>query len=507
MKQSLFILSLILCSLVLRAQKTDYVWVMEGDCINFNTNPPVVTSSPNLGNYYNLCCLSDYEGNLLFTYTGNKLYDSKNGLIKTNRGGLSHTTALVPCPYNNGISLFFHQDESKFRYGVLDNATNQYTFKAFLPYIYYTFVGKKGSEDIWLIATNNKTDKLEISLITKDGITRTTEYNNSLKIYGAEVSVDGSMIFNEKKLYAFDNENGILGDVIFETESFDCVFSKSGKYLYSYIPSENDSKISSLVRYDLEMLDSKKTVCEVLEKEIPTPKDIKLGPNGKIYLLMGKTISALNNVDSQEPKYESDVIKLSGNADFFPFTFRYSSTKPPATPPSGSMSVCLNSSTDYFIDNPVEGSKYVWNISPSAMGEVVSNSESYDKISVRWKNVGDAEISVYEVNSSGCNSDASSIEVKVWESPDAQFDNASLCYGEPLNVILRGVATFTLDYTLDGESFSVPDISTDIYKMPDTPGKYSILKVSDKNCTSVPEKNNNAVIGKEMKPLKIKIGE
>ena len=91
--------------------------------------------------------------------------------------------------------------------------------------------------------------------------------------------------------------------------------------------------------------------------------------------------------------------------------------------------------------------------------------------------------------------------------PDAQFDNASLCYGEPLNVILRGVAPFTLDYTLDGEAFSVPEISTNIYRMPETPGKYSILKVSDKNCTSAPEKNNNAVIGNVMTPPKIKIGE
>ena len=91
--------------------------------------------------------------------------------------------------------------------------------------------------------------------------------------------------------------------------------------------------------------------------------------------------------------------------------------------------------------------------------------------------------------------------------PDAQFDNASLCYGEHLNVILSGVAPFTLDYTLDGEAFSVPDISTNIYRMPETPGKYSILKVSDKNCTSVPDKNNNAVIGNVMKKLKIKIGE
>ncbi len=91
--------------------------------------------------------------------------------------------------------------------------------------------------------------------------------------------------------------------------------------------------------------------------------------------------------------------------------------------------------------------------------------------------------------------------------PDAQFDNASLCYGEHLNVILRGVAPFTLDYTLDGVSFSIPDINTNIYKMPNTPGKYSIIKVSDKNCSSAPEKNNNAVIGKEMKTLKIKIAE
>jgi len=89
--------------------------------------------------------------------------------------------------------------------------------------------------------------------------------------------------------------------------------------------------------------------------------------------------------------------------------------------------------------------------------------------------------------------------------PSAQFDNASLCYGEPLNVILGGEAPFSVDYTLDGKDFSATDISTEIYRMPDTPGRYSITKVSDRNCSSAPENNNNAVIGKEMKAPRIKI--
>jgi len=89
--------------------------------------------------------------------------------------------------------------------------------------------------------------------------------------------------------------------------------------------------------------------------------------------------------------------------------------------------------------------------------------------------------------------------------PSAQFDNASLCYGEQLNVILDGEAPFSIDYTLDGKDFSATDISTGIYSMPDTPGRYSITKVSDRNCSSVPETNNNAVIGKEMEAPRIKI--
>jgi len=74
-----------------------------------------------------------------------------------------------------------------------------------------------------------------------------------------------------------------------------------------------------------------------------------------------------------------------------------------------------------------------------------------------------------------------------------------------LNVILGGEAPFSVDYTLDGKDFSATDISTGIYRMPDTPGRYSITKVSDRNCSSVPETNNNAVIGKEMEAPRIKI--
>jgi len=519
----LVILTIISIALTANAQSMHAsYWNLGSYCLDFRVSPPKIVDNEYGANkrWY----VSEYGEIVLFYDSETKLLLNKNNTPVENVGSVE-PGYFINLPNDPNIVCYFCSDI----YYFIDLEKNKLVFQESVPggFALNASVYNSTCDGIWLMAL--KEGGVESKLLTKDGIVQSVFSNFDFSLGGGgwvggiKMSSDCSrFVFSNpdsKDLFygVFDNSNGSLKEM---SHHF---FNNYDMVLESII-SFDGTKIFLLL---LNFRSSLDVVCVDIVDGEPCYEKMNVlggfsvggiiprcymsyGIDGNIYIhfITRRLISTIEKQSDGEYVY-NDAFYMSnaplGPTYFLPVYSWFSNSCGPTD--SKSHTACLNSSTDYFIDNPVDGSKYVWNISPSGMGEVVSNSESYDKISVRWKNVGDAEISVYEVNSSGCNSDASSIEVKVLESPDAQFDNASLCYGEPLNVILRGVAPFALDYTLDGESFSIPDISTDIYKMPDTPGKYSILKVSDKNCTSAPEKNNNAVIGKEMKPLKIKIRE
>ncbi len=86
----------------------------------------------------------------------------------------------------------------------------------------------------------------------------------------------------------------------------------------------------------------------------------------------------------------------------------------------------------------------------------------------------------------------------------AQFDNASVCYGEPLKVMLSGTAPFEVDYTMNGEAKSFKTDNMD-YQMDNIPGKYNLIKVTDANgCNFLPINNNIAIIAPKLNKLTIK---
>ncbi len=514
MKRIILSILLVLSAFVANSQKTDYVWKIGNSKLDFNSNPIQITCQ-GLVSPINTDCICDKDGKFLYFNSGNKLYNSKEEEIHTRIGAILFCPSLIPFPGDESKTLYFYSDYNLKPRSIvcylIDNKTDELTlFHNFNDhFVHLNFVQKRNSNDIWMI--RNRDQKTTVSLITESGITDMREYD--FQFDPVLVSNDGKYVYGSRASFCclteFDNENGILSNPM-DVNISAVAFSASSKYLYSLVPEDLNNSIFDVCRYRLDVpFDEIVSSKEEVFTNINSGNRIKLGPDGNIYLINHSNLSIIKDADSKNPIWLENALDLCGEDKYpnsFPFTFHYTPSSS-AVPPSGSHTACLNSSTDYFIDNPVEGSKYVWNISPSGMGEVVSNSESYDKISVKWKKVGNAEISVYEVNSSGCNSDASTIEVKVLESPDAQFDNATLCYGEPLNVILSGESPFTLEYSLNNENFSIFDINANIYQMPETAGKYSIIKVIDKNCSTIPENNNNAVIGKQMKPLKIMIGE
>lgn len=87
-------------------------------------------------------------------------------------------------------------------------------------------------------------------------------------------------------------------------------------------------------------------------------------------------------------------------------------------------------------------------------------------------------------------------------SCNAFFDNAYVCHGQPLNVILTGDAPFELSYTIDGIPQNIIT-SNKKYQIPYVAGKYKITKIKDASCEIVPIGNNEAEIAPEMKKVKI----
>lgn len=83
------------------------------------------------------------------------------------------------------------------------------------------------------------------------------------------------------------------------------------------------------------------------------------------------------------------------------------------------------------------------------------------------------------------------------------FDNATVCYGEPLKIIISGTAPFEVSYTLDGELKTIKTDNTE-YQIDNIPGSYKLTKITDsKGCEIEPDNNNSAEILPKLQKLTI----
>ena len=163
--------------------------------------------------------------------------------------------------------------------------------------------------------------------------------------------------------------------------------------------------------------------------------------------------------------------------------------------------VCTSQTKTYSVDNSEQGIVYYWEV---AGGELSATTGS--EVSVKWADTeGNGTLCVYSKHiETGCVSDKIVYSIKRKKAPTVEFDNASVCYGEPLKVMLSGTAPFEVFYTLDGETNS---FKTDIseYQMDNISGNYQLIKVTDGNaCEASPTDNNTAIIVSKLQKLIIK---
>lgn len=98
-------------------------------------------------------------------------------------------------------------------------------------------------------------------------------------------------------------------------------------------------------------------------------------------------------------------------------TQNVSVTYQPSPSIAGNAVTCTNNIETYTTAN-VAGSAYVWSISPSANGTILSGSGS-NTISVRWNNAGSSTVSVTETSNPGGCFATSSLVVSVGQTPTA----------------------------------------------------------------------------------------
>ncbi|MBR4266087.1 MAG: hypothetical protein IKQ46_08550 [Bacteroidales bacterium] len=343
MKKSIILISLLPC--IAFAQKEDYNWALGNYIINFDSNPPQKTEVVNPTNAYNSSCISDRNGNLLFRYGGNKLWDINENQIFTNVGSLMHSPSLIPFPYNNDKTLFFYSVVGKGVYCSVisnENPQNITTLKTFSSKnTKFIFIQQKNTENIWFLSSVN--NKIEISLITKDGFSEPKILDIPYDVSSSTVSLDNSKIIfgigTEKSvLFDFDSENGILKENFQFNLYSQCSFSASGKYIYNI--EKNDVNSCNIVRYNIESATDEQTLLnsKFLIKQIPAMSETipKIAPDKNIYIKLGFSLYAIYDCDTENAHCEPNAITFDKIVSNFPFTFHYNFDNPCQNPPSAS---------------------------------------------------------------------------------------------------------------------------------------------------------------------------
>jgi len=165
--------------------------------------------------------------------------------------------------------------------------------------------------------------------------------------------------------------------------------------------------------------------------------------------------------------------------------------------------VCAGSNVYYKLPSATLNSTYTWGIKGS--GGTLTFGQSTDSIRVAWTNTaGSDTLWVVETNAAGCKGDTAKLTVIKVAPPTAEFDNATLCYGETLKINFTGYPPYNVQYTLNGNTVNQSGITQNPYSVGGTAGNYILVQISDKHCINNTLSGQiNAVIGTPLNTLQI----
>ncbi len=381
------------------------------------------------------------------------------------------------------------------------------------PYIEYPFfagISHTDGESIWILTKSAYEDSiiainmLGNSIIQKtssylhiglddffSGATEKTRYNitDNGKIF---TSMEGQ---NQTLCIYFDQDKGIITDhkyVTFVSTSQWSELSTTGEYLYFTRVLNNENTKRGLYRIKTVDFENGGKNYETISDENAKFQNIRIGIDGNIYLRNGKTISVVYNSETDNPRLETlytgdDIPDADIHFPNYLYTYELFACK----------SDCDRNASFSFPDPRNEIIAYEWDFGDGAKSTETTPTHQYEEY-------GSYTVSLKVTLKNGTYKILPSRKIILLDQkPSAKFDNAQVCNGEPLKIILNGKAPYNIFYTFNGENKTITTSDTE-YQMDNIAGRYQITKVADQMCETSIKENNTAEILSKLKKITIK---
>lgn len=293
----------------------------------------------------------------------------------------------------------------------------------------------------------------------------------------------------------FDQDKGIISEHCYydiKATSQWTEISSTGKYIYN---THTEQK-KKLVRIKISDLENGNYNIEVIN---PTEQvgnenysSIRIGIDGNIYVRNGKSLMVIYDSETANPRFETlytgdDIPDPDINFPNYLYTYDLFACN----------SDCDRNATFSFPDPRNEIIAYEWDFGDGSKSTEITPTHQYSAsgnynvtLKVNLKNGSYKTLPTRKITINN-------------KKPSAKFDNASVCYGEPLKIILNGEAPFNISYTFNGENKTITTFNTE-YLISNIAGRYQITKVTDHFCESEPTLNNTAEILPKLNKLTIK---
>ncbi|MCX6256674.1 MAG: T9SS type A sorting domain-containing protein [Bacteroidia bacterium] len=333
MKKLLFIIfSLLLCT-QLKSQGEANNWYFgryAGFC--FNSGHEVIESGGQTYTSAETCCISDYQGNLLFYSDGQTVWNRYHQVMPHGTGlygGIGQTGIIVPLPNSNHIYYLFTISAYYFPTGVdhgfnysvidmnLDNGKGDIVDSTkntnLLPKVArnITAVAHSNKVDTWVMVHNWNSDQFYAYLITPAGVSSPVITNIGTTYSGINNTGGGDMKFSNKgsklalainysnnfyvELYDFNITSGMVNNYLLINNTNFALMQG-----VEFSPDESKLYISAgdnIYQYNLNAGNPTDIINSVYMCTLFGNGSMQLAPNAKIYISGGQSSSMMSIIN------------------------------------------------------------------------------------------------------------------------------------------------------------------------------------------------------------------
>lgn len=467
-----FVLLLICCPFLLRAQLTNIWRFGNGAGLDFNTAIPTPMPNSGMNTLEGTCSVSDYSGNLLFYTNGNEARD-RNNVIMPNGSGLSGGTSatqtlIVPWPGDCSKYFIFqasdHMQNGDFRYSVVDMCLNN-GFGDVVAGSKNIFLHNPTSEKITAVANSNGTDywiithelgtaNFRVYPVTAAGVGTATVTNigavhaANCMIGPMKASPNGQKLVVENtfcsqvQLFDFNPATGAITNAV----TLNTVLPNGGNGYYGAEFSPNSQQLylsctwinDWLIQYDLAT--ATQTVLASTSGNY-VYGGLQLGPDGKVYMVQNNQnaldVIANPNVAGTGCNYTAASQPLAagttstmGIPNFIPALLNQTTVAAPLNVNLGNdTNVACNSSFSLILDaGQFCSAQYLWQNGDTTQTTTVTQAGTY-----------------YVDVSSPCGNGTDTIVVTMTNIPPVVQLSApvQICAGQSITLTASGASTYT----------------------------------------------------------------